>query len=76
MELELELEWGCGVIEFPGGDMSAESATKLARAQVQSLREQLQKKRLGLRDTDGGSLFTFLYPLGFWVGMNGVEVWE
>ncbi|KAG0625560.1 hypothetical protein M758_2G065000 [Ceratodon purpureus] len=32
--------------------MSAESATKLARAQVQSLREQLQKKRLALRDTD------------------------
>jgi hypothetical protein len=46
------------------GDMSGESATKSARAQVQSLREQLQQKRAALRDTDGKST-SLLYRLLF-----------
>lgn len=46
-----------------GAGMSAEGATKLARAQVQSLRAQVQRKRAALRDTDGGALVVFFLPI-------------
>lgn len=41
-------------------DMSGESATKLAKAEVENLREQLHKKRAALRDTDGIYLSIYL----------------
>lgn len=43
--------------------MSAESVTKQARAEVERLREQLHKKRVVLRDGDGGFLFFFFSSL-------------
>jgi len=45
--------------------MSAESVTKQAKADVESLREQLHKKRAVLRDGDGGLCFLFFFRTYF-----------